>query len=76
MSLNRDYLAELINDDDIDWDEELKEEYEVLGDVWADIEFAPDEFIMEPEAYLALRLHEERLYSGYYTRQENQHEPE
>ena len=76
MSLNRDYLAELINDEDIDWDEVLKEEYEVLGDVWTDIEFDPDEFIMDPEDYLHLRLHEERLYSGYYARQENDNESE
>ena len=46
-----DYLAELLNNEEIDWNKELREKYHGLGDVW-----------------LALTLHEERLYSGYYDR--------
>lgn len=80
MQHNNDYLEELLYSENIDWnqvmeeEESMKEEYQVMGDVWGNIEFEPDEFIMDPEEYAYMRLHEARLYSGYYEREENQNE--
>ena len=76
MPRNNDYLEELFGNDEIDWDQVMEEERPVMGDVWDDIEFEPDEFIMDPEEYLYMRLHEARMYSGYYEREENQDETE
>ena len=78
--MDHEIFEELMYSEDIDWnqvmeeEQSMKEEYQVMGDVWTDIEFEPDEFIMDPEEYACMRLHEARMYSGYYEREENQNE--